>query len=739
MVDEIKEKKKDVLPRKDEKATARINELANGSGWNKLGFFQRIKRLIRPPEEDDRSQYKHIAIMQKVINLLSSSLWPPLIRSKHVPLVGVGIGVDITKQHSALSWLQKKWDLAYHIWVDVQNKLKTEISALPLVEKEAIKEEAIEVPSAIGQKMDHLIESRITKVVSGVGIIGSSLALVPLMAPFLGGLVPATLATVGLGAAGASIGTFFDRKLRNLSTRTHPHIIKAWQDMLKYRRVSNEGAETLEATGKQEEMDEQYRLAEQDSKEIDTVTNAKRMKIGAKNLWASMGIIGGLLGLTIGMGILGKMPWPMLTASVSGIYLAANTFLGSLQNFFGARESERNLMVELINKYEKIRHKKAYDLICGNEELKGNENAIRISNVRFSFRDKKDPSKRNKKAVIDSDQTIVFGPGINVINGPSGCGKTTLYKLLKHWDDLDRGSIEYGMVKDGKFTGKPLTSLKAKSELPIGFSFQQLQGFSNFTVEEFWRLGSDKLDKKTIEAWAKKFQISIWADDKKTRYKQMSDLSGGELKRVGLVLSLMQGKPILVIDECTSGLNEVLAKKVLAEINELGKTHTIIFTTHNVDELRRLDVKRLVDIHKHPDGHSEMTLYEVLTKKQKEEYIASVHAQEPKVVEEDEVPIDELIRRSHAGPQEDKKHKNKHLENLGKTLHEGRVFDAYKVIRAIKADDELTWLRAIRERRIKEKIKKNIAASFKPGVRSALKRLTAEEGRRQRSKQKSKR
>ena len=357
----------------------------------------------------------------------------------------------------------------------------------------------------------------------------------------------------------------------------------------------------------------------------------------------------------------------------------------------------------------------------------------------FSFRDKKDPSKRNKKAVIDSDQTIVFGPGINVINGPSGCGKTTLYKLLKHWDDLDRGSIEYGMVKDGKFTGKPLTSLKAKSELPIGFSFQQLQGFSNFTVEEFWRLGSDKLDKKTIEAWAKKFQISIWADDKKTRYKQMSDLSGGELKRVGLVLSLMQGKPILVIDECTSGLNEVLAKKVLAEINELGKTHTIIFTTHNVDELRRLDVKRLVDIHKHPDGHSEMTLYEVLTKKQKEEYIASVHAQEPKVVEEDEVPIDELIRRSHAGPQEDKKHKNKHLENLGKTLHEGRVFDAYKVIRAIKADDELTWLRAIRERRIKEKIKKNIAASFKPGVRSALKRLTAEEGRRQRSKQKSKR
>ena len=57
------------------------------------------------------------------------------------------------------------------------------------------------------------------------------------------------------------------------------------------------------------------------------------------------------------------------------------------------------------------------------------------------------------------------------------------------------------------------------------------------------------------------------------------------------------------------------------EINELGKKRTIIFTTHNVDELKRLNVKQLIDIHKNANGVSEMTVYKGITKKQKDEFI----------------------------------------------------------------------------------------------------------------------
>ena len=324
------------------------------------------------------------------------------------------------------------------------------------------------------------------------------------------------------------------------------------------------------------------------------------------------------------------------------------------------------------------------------------------------------------------------------MNGPSGCGKTTLYKLLKHWDDLDRGSIEYGTMKNGKFSGTSVAQLEQKPKLPIGFSFQQLQGFNQFTIDEFWRLGAPNMRSDEIQELADRFELPIWADNKKTMYKEMRQLSGGELKRAGLVLSLLQEKPILVIDECTSGLDEVLAKKVVDEINKLGKNKTIIFTTHNVDELWRLDVKQLVDIHKRSDGVSDMTVYENMTENDKKEYIASVHAREPQKKEEDQSEsvegkkkdrsIIDLVRACHSHDAEGEAvHENTYLKGLQQRLAHGSVVDAREAIEAVQENAGLSWGQARRQGRLLEKFKKDLNASFVPRKvrRVAQKRMVA--------------
>ena len=713
----------------DAKTQSRLNELIDGEGWSKLSFWQKLKTIMRP-KNNDRAHLKNILIQENLFNLLMGSLWPPLIRAKDMHWFAGGVALDTTKRNSQQSWERLKYDINDHIWVDGQRKLTTEISAMPLVEKEPIEEEIHDIPERLARQPFRMIETRIAKIISMTGIIGSAVALAPLMAPLVGGMSAAIAAVGGMAMAGTAAGLHFSTRLNKLSKRSQEHIRAAWREMIKYRRISNRGAETLEATGKQEEINEKYRLADQDSKEVDMAINQKRMKIGTRNIWTSVGISLGSLGIVTALGFLNGLTLPAIAASASGIYLASNTFLGSLQRLFGAIQTENDLNVQMRHDYSKIRHKKEYDLTYGNKKLKGNENVLRIKGIRFSLRDKNHPENRVDKPMIESQETIVFGPGINVINGPSGCGKTTLYKLLKHWDDLDSGSIEYGTIdENGNFHGTPLTELGPNPKLPIAFSFQQTMGFRDMTIDEFWRLGAEHMDPETIKKWADKYEIDIWTKSTPPQYKQMRNLSGGELKRAAFILSLLQHKPILVIDECTSGLNEVLAKKVVDEINELGKERTIIFTTHNVDELARLDVKQLIDIHKRPDGTSELTVYKDISKKQKQDYIAAIHASEPKK-EEKEPTTAELIRESLAGTYHVEAHKNVFLRKLEQTLAYGQMVDARKSIRAIKANKELSWSTAIRKGKLREKLKRNVEASFiSPQIHHIADRKTARKKR----------
>ena len=60
-----------------------------------------------------------------------------------------------------------------------------------------------------------------------------------------------------------------------------------------------------------------------------------------------------------------------------------------------------------------------------------------------------------------------------------------------------------------------------------------------------------------------------------------SGFSGGELQRISLVRAILQDKPILLLDEVSSGLDDNSKRMVQALLLDLSKTKIIIMATHD--------------------------------------------------------------------------------------------------------------------------------------------------------------
>lgn len=70
--------------------------------------------------------------------------------------------------------------------------------------------------------------------------------------------------------------------------------------------------------------------------------------------------------------------------------------------------------------------------------------------------------------------------------------------------------------------------------------------------------------------------------------KNIGELSKGFRQRVGLANALVHDPAVLFLDEPTGGLDPNQADGVRALIRELGREKTILFSTHMLDEARRL-------------------------------------------------------------------------------------------------------------------------------------------------------
>jgi ABC-2 type transport system ATP-binding protein len=69
------------------------------------------------------------------------------------------------------------------------------------------------------------------------------------------------------------------------------------------------------------------------------------------------------------------------------------------------------------------------------------------------------------------------------------------------------------------------------------------------------------------------------------QHKKIGDLSKGFRQRVGLAQAILHDPPVLILDEPTTGLDPIQIIGIRNLIRELGKTKTVLFSTHIMQEV----------------------------------------------------------------------------------------------------------------------------------------------------------
>ena len=167
--------------------------------------------------------------------------------------------------------------------------------------------------------------------------------------------------------------------------------------------------------------------------------------------------------------------------------------------------------------------------------------------------------------------------------GNSGSGKTTLCNILLKYLQPDMGIIKYmDKYKDYKYTdiSKDISYVTASPELfENTILYNILYGIIN---------SEDKEIQDKMYYFVKLFGLDI-CDLK----DNVNTLSTGQKQRVSIIRLILQDRPIMILDEITSNIDNEMEKIILEEIRKIQKekNKTVIHITHNIENKVFSDIR----------------------------------------------------------------------------------------------------------------------------------------------------
>ena len=170
--------------------------------------------------------------------------------------------------------------------------------------------------------------------------------------------------------------------------------------------------------------------------------------------------------------------------------------------------------------------------------------------------------------------------------GPNGAGKSTTMNMITGFIEPSSGKI----IVDGyDISKKPK---KAKKQ--IGYMPEGVPLYGDLTVKEFVTYmaeikGVDKKEKK--EKVLKAIEETGLAEVQK---KLTKNLSRGYKQRVSMAGALVGDPKVIILDEPTVGLDPKQVTEIRALIKELGKTHTVILSSHILSEVSQICNKVII-------------------------------------------------------------------------------------------------------------------------------------------------
>lgn len=192
-------------------------------------------------------------------------------------------------------------------------------------------------------------------------------------------------------------------------------------------------------------------------------------------------------------------------------------------------------------------------------------------------------SYKNVNVLKDISFKIEEGDLVCLI-GESGCGKTTTLKMINKLITPTTGEITIN-----KQNIKNINDIKLRRKM--GYVIQQTGLFSHMTIKENIEIIA-KIEKMSEEKRQKRVKemMEMVDLDEKLLDRYPSELSGGQLQRIGIARAFMTNPKIILMDEPFSALDPMSRTALQDELLKIQrKFHkTIVFVTHDMDEAIKL-------------------------------------------------------------------------------------------------------------------------------------------------------
>ena len=194
--------------------------------------------------------------------------------------------------------------------------------------------------------------------------------------------------------------------------------------------------------------------------------------------------------------------------------------------------------------------------------------------------------KYGKFTAVDNLNFKVEDHEIMGFLGPNGAGKSTTMNMITGYIEPTKGKI----IVNGYEISK--TPKKAKKQ--IGYMPESVPLYNDLTVREFIKYMADLKNVKRSEKKAEIEKVLEETGTKSVENKLIKNISRGYKQRVSMAGALIGNPDILILDEPTVGLDPKQITEIRNLIKKLGKTHTIILSSHILSEVSQICNKVII-------------------------------------------------------------------------------------------------------------------------------------------------
>ena len=182
-----------------------------------------------------------------------------------------------------------------------------------------------------------------------------------------------------------------------------------------------------------------------------------------------------------------------------------------------------------------------------------------------------------RPAVEDVSFTVPDGRICGLL-GPNGAGKSTIMNILTGCLSATEGQVTVA--------GHPLPEEADAAKACVGYLPEQPPLYPEMTVQEYLLFAAELKKVPKAQRGKQVQQAARRTGLEEVLPRLIRSLSKGYRQRVGIAQALLGGPQLIILDEPTVGLDPAQVIEVRKLIRELGRSHTVILSSHILSEVQ---------------------------------------------------------------------------------------------------------------------------------------------------------